>query len=191
MTGRQRRSVVADRALGATLAGHIRTIPDYPKPGVQFRDISTLIAHAGALRLAVEGLCSAFPEARPDLVTGIEARGFIPAGAVAVALGTGLVLVRKAGKLPAAALAVDYQLEYGSGTLEIHRDAIAPGQRVLLVDDLVATGGTILAAIDLLEQLQARPVGVAALVDLPDLGGSERILARGVPVRALTEFGGA
>ncbi len=183
-------SVVHDRALSAQIATYIRTIPNHPKPGVQFRDISTLAGHPEGLRLAINGICGAFAADRPHRVAGIEARGFIPGGAVAVALGAGFALIRKSGKLPAETLAVDYELEYGSESMEIHRDAIAPGERVLLIDDLIATGGTILAALDLLARLKANVVGVAAIVDLPELGGSSKILACGVKVRALTEFTG-
>ena len=183
-------SVVHDPALSARISGFIRTIPDYPKPGVQFRDISTLAGHPEGLKLAIDGICDAFAAEKPQRVAGIEARGFIPGGAVAVALGAGFTLIRKGGKLPAATLSVDYELEYGSGCMEIHRDAVSRGERVLLIDDLIATGGTILAALDLLDQLKADVAGVAAIVDLPELGGSEKILARGVKVRALTEFEG-
>ena len=183
-------SVVRDRALGAEIAHYIRTIPDHPKPGILFRDISTLASHPKGLKLAIDGICEAFRSDRPGRVAAIEARGFIPGGAVAVALGTGFTLIRKRGKLPAAVLSIEYELEYGSETMEIHRDAVSPGERVLLIDDLIATGGTILAALDLLGQLQANVIGVAAIVDLPDLGGSRRIRERGVKVRALTEFEG-
>ena len=183
-------SVVHDPALSARIAGYIRTIPDHPKPGIQFRDISTLAGHPDGLKLAIDGICDAFAAAQPQRVAGIEARGFIPGGAVAVALGAGFALIRKSGKLPASTLSVDYELEYGSESMEIHCDAVAPGERVLLIDDLIATGGTILAALDLLQQLKADVVGVAAIVDLPELGGSKKILARGVHVRALTEFEG-
>ena len=183
-------SVVRDPALSARIAGYIRTIPDHPKPGIQFRDISTLAGHPEGLKLAIDGICDAFAVKQPQRVAGIEARGFIPGGAVAVALGAGFTLIRKSGKLPATTLSVDYELEYGSESMEIHRDAVAPGERVLLIDDLIATGGTILAALDLLERLKADVVGVAAIVDLPELGGSKKILARGVNVRALTEFEG-
>ena len=183
-------SIVQDPELSAEIASYIRTIPDHPKPGVRFRDVSTLAGDPNGLKLAIDGICAAFSTDRPQRVAGIEARGFIPGGAVAVALGTGFTLIRKSGKLPAETLSVDYELEYGSESMEIHRDALSPGERVLLIDDLIATGGTILAALDLLEQLRADVVGVATIVDLPELGGSERILARGVKVRALTEFAG-
>ena len=183
-------SVVRDRALSAKIAGFIRTIPDYPQPGIQFRDISTLAGHPDGLRLAIDGICAAFRSDQPHRVAGIEARGFVPGGAVAVALGAGFTLIRKGGKLPAETLSVDYELEYGSETMEIHRDAVRPGDRVLVIDDLIATGGTILAALDLLAQLEANVVGVAAIVDLPELGGSRKIRDRGVKVIALAEFAG-
>jgi len=184
-------SIVADRELSARISSYIRTIPDHPVPGIMFRDITTLAGHPEGLKLSIDGLCTAFHADRPERVVGLEARGFIAGGAVAVAMGTGLALIRKKGKLPAATFAVDYELEYGSETMEIHQDAITPGERVLLVDDLIATGGTILAALDLLSRLNAKVIGVGAIVDLPDLGGSQRILERGVQVRALTEFSGA
>ncbi len=183
-------SAVLDPGLGREIASYIRTIPDHPVPGIQFRDISTLAGHPKGLKLAVDALCDAFRDDRPQQIAGIEARGFVPGGAVAVALGAGLTLIRKGGKLPSETLSVDYELEYGSETMEIHRDAVAPGERVLLIDDLIATGGTILAALELLGRLQADVVGVAAIVDLPDLGGSRRIRERGLKVRALTEFAG-
>lgn len=172
------------------LAAVIRTIPDYPKPGILFRDITTLLGHAEAFRTAVDRLAAAFTSAAPSKVAGIEARGFILGGAVAHQLGAGFTPVRKSGKLPAATLRQTYALEYGEDEVEIHVDAVAPGERVLIVDDLIATGGTAEAAIKLLRRAGAEVIGAAFVIDLPDLGGSARIAAMGVPVRSLAAFPG-
>jgi adenine phosphoribosyltransferase len=168
----------------------IRTIPDYPKPGIQFRDITTLIANPVGLRAAVDGLVWPFLTARVDLVAGIEARGFILGGAVAHELGRGFVPIRKKGKLPAKTIGQDYQLEYGIDTIEIHADAIKPGDRVLVVDDLIATGGTAEAAIELVRRSGGEVVAAAFVVDLPDLGGADRLRDKGVVVRTLVAFEG-
>ena len=168
----------------------IRTIPDYPKPGIQFRDITTLIADPVGLRAAVDGLVWPFLTARVDLVAGIEARGFILGGAVAHELGRGFVPIRKKGKLPAKTIGQDYQLEYGIDTIEIHADAIKPGDRVLVVDDLIATGGTADAAIELVRRSGGEVVAAAFVVDLPDLGGANRLRDKGVAVRTLVAFEG-
>ncbi len=168
----------------------IRTIPDYPKPGIQFRDITTLIANPVGLRAAVDGLVWPFLTARVDLVAGIEARGFILGGAVAHELGRGFVPIRKKGKLPAKTIGQDYQLEYGIDTIEIHADAIKPGDRVLVVDDLIATGGTADAAIELVRRSGGEVVAAAFVVDLPDLGGADRLRDKGVVVRTLVAFEG-
>jgi len=168
----------------------IRTIPDYPKPGIMFRDITTLIAHPKGLSAAIEALGGHFADTGIDVVAGIEARGFIIGGAIAQALGTGFVPVRKKGKLPWKTYGQDYQLEYGSDRLEIHCDAVKPGVRVLLIDDLIATGGTAIAAARLFEQAQATVVGAGFLVDLPDLGGAVKLAAENIPVHALCAFEG-
>jgi adenine phosphoribosyltransferase len=168
----------------------IRTIPDYPKPGIQFRDITTLIANPVGLRAAIDGLVWPFLTARVDLVAGIEARGFILGGAVAHELGRGFVPIRKKGKLPAKTIGQDYQLEYGIDTIEIHADAIRPGDRVLVVDDLIATGGTAEAAIELVRRSGGEVVAAAFVVDLPDLGGADRLRVMGVAVRTLVAFEG-
>jgi adenine phosphoribosyltransferase len=168
----------------------IRTIPDYPKAGVQFRDITTLLQDAKGLREAVDGLCAGFAGRRVDKVVGIEARGFILGGAVAHQLGAGFVAVRKKGKLPWNTVGRDYALEYGTDRVEVHTDAIAPGEQLLVVDDLIATGGTISAALDLIEHVGGHVVGCAFVIDLPDLGGSKRLRERGVRVHALCEFEG-
>ena len=168
----------------------IRTIPDYPKPGIQFRDITTLLADARAFRRAVDELVQPFAGLKIDKVAGIEARGFILGGAVAHQLSAGFVPLRKKGKLPHRTRAVEYALEYGSDTLEVHLDAFVAGERVMLVDDLIATGGTALAAVDLLRQGGAEIVAAAFVVDLPELGGAARLAAAGVPVSTLIEFPG-
>lgn len=172
------------------LASAIRTIADYPKPGILFRDITTLLGDARAFRKAVDDLVQPFAAARISKVAGIEARGFILGGAVAHQLSCGFTPVRKRGKLPAATLRQTYALEYGEDEVEIHTDAVAPDESVLLVDDLVATGGTAEAAVKLLRQAGANVVGAAFVINLPDLGGAERIAAIGVPVHALVAFPG-
>jgi adenine phosphoribosyltransferase len=168
----------------------IRTIPDYPKPGILFRDITTLLLDPQGLRGAVDGLMLPFVNSSIDLVAGIEARGFILGGAVAHELGKGFVPVRKKGKLPHKTIGQEYQLEYGIDAVEIHADAIARGQRVLLVDDLVATGGTAEAAIELVRRSGGELVAAAFIIDLPDLGGSAKLRKRGVSVHTLVSFEG-
>lgn len=172
------------------LASAIRTIPDYPKPGILFRDITTLLGDARAFRKAVDELVQPFAGARISKVAGIEARGFILGGAVAHQLSSGFTPVRKRGKLPAATLRQTYALEYGEDEVEIHTDAVARGESVLLIDDLIATGGTAEAAVKLLRQAGANVVGAAFVINLPDLGGAERIAAIGVPVHSLVSFPG-
>jgi adenine phosphoribosyltransferase len=181
----------------------IRTIPDHPKPGIQFRDITTLLQDPVGLHLSVQQLANAFKgasfaqrsegERSPsgvDKVAGIEARGFILGGAVAVALEAGFVAVRKAGKLPHTTIGVDYDLEYGTDRVEIHTDAIHRGERVLVIDDLIATGGTALASVELIEQAGGEVVGCGFIIDLPDLGGAVRLRERGLRVHALCAFEG-
>jgi adenine phosphoribosyltransferase len=172
------------------LASVIRTIPDHPKPGILFRDITTLLADARGFRRAVDELVQPWAGRKIDKVAGIEARGFILGGAVSHQLSAGFVPVRKQGKLPAAVLSQSYDLEYGTDTLEIHADAVAPGETVLIVDDLIATGGTAEAAIALVRRAGGEVAGATFVVDLPDLGGAERIRALGVPVQALIAFPG-
>jgi adenine phosphoribosyltransferase len=175
---------------GVDLKRLIRTIPDYPKRGIMFRDITTLLLDPQGLRAAVDRLLLPFVSKPIDLVAGIEARGFILGGAVAHELGKGFVPVRKKGKLPHKTIGQEYQLEYGVDAVEIHADAIVPGQRVLLIDDLIATGGTAEAAIELVRRSGGDLVAAAFIIDLPDLGGSERLKSRGVAVHTLVSFGG-
>lgn len=172
------------------LIDHIRTIPDYPKPGIQFRDITTLLADPAAFHEAIDQLAAPYRDARIERVVGIEARGFILGGALADRLCAGFVPVRKRGKLPHETLRVAYALEYGTDEIEIHRDAVSHGQRVLLVDDLIATGGTALAAVQLLETLSATIVAAAFVIDLPELGGNEKLRARGIATHTLLSFDG-
>ncbi len=173
-----------------SLAAAIRTIPDYPKPGIQFRDITTLLGDARAFRRAVDELVQPFAGMKIDKVAGVEARGFILGGAVAHQLSAGFAPVRKKGKLPAETLRQTYALEYGEDEVEIHRDAFGADETVLLVDDLIATGGTAEAAITLIRRAGALVIGAAFVIDLPDLGGADKISAMGVPVKALVSFPG-
>jgi len=169
----------------------IRTIPDYPKPGIQFRDVTTLFGDARAFRMAIDLLLHPFAGEQIDKVAALEARGFIMGGAIAHQLSVGFVPIRKAGKLPGSCLSETYSLEYGEDTMEIHNDALSPGERVLLVDDLIATGGTCEAGIKLVRKLDAEIVGCAFIIDLPELGGRQRIEKLDVSVHALCEFDGA
>jgi len=172
------------------LADAIRTIPDYPKPGIMFRDITTLLGDARAFRRAVDELVQPFAGRKVDKVAGIEARGFILGGAAAHQLSAGFIPLRKKGKLPHKTVAVEYVLEYGVDSMEMHHDACAAGEKVLLIDDLIATGGTAEAAIKLLRQGGADVIGAAFVVDLPELGGADRLRALGVPVSTLVAFAG-
>lgn len=175
---------------GFDIRSHVRTVPDYPKPGVQFRDVTTLLADAHAFRATVDELLWPFLGVDLDHVVGIEARGFILGGAIAHELGKGFIPVRKKGKLPGKTIGQDYTLEYGVDTVEIHADAIGPGDRCLLVDDLIATGGTAQAALELIHRSGGDIVAACFVIDLPDLKGAERLRARGVNVHALVEFEG-
>ncbi len=172
------------------LADAIRTIPDYPKPGILFRDITTLLNDAAAFRQAVDELAALFVAAKVEKVAGIEARGFILGGAVAHKLDAGFIPIRKRGKLPHKTLSVEYELEYGSDVIEIHQDACRPGERVLIIDDLIATGGTAEAAVKLLRKVEAEIVAAAFVIDLPDLGGAARLQAMGVTSTALLAYPG-
>jgi adenine phosphoribosyltransferase len=168
----------------------VRTIPDYPKPGIMFRDITTLLGHAGGFRSCIELLAAPFSNRRVQAVAGVEARGFILGGAVADRLRCGFVPIRKKGKLPGKAIGQDYELEYGIDVIEIHEDAIAAGDPVLLVDDLIATGGTAEAAVKLLRKLNADVIGATFVIDLPELGGAARLAKLGVECHTLIAFEG-
>ena len=173
------------------VADYIRTIPDFPHAGILFRDVTTLFGDPRGLRLAVDQLFAPFAGTRIDAVAGLEARGFILGGAVAHQLGTGFVPLRKKGKLPGETHEQDYALEYGTATLEVHRDAVEPGARVLIVDDLLATGGTAKAGIELMDRLGAEVVACAFVVELPALGGRGVVEGMGHAVHALCAFDGA
>jgi len=175
---------------GFDIKRYVRTIPDYPKPGIMFRDITTLLADKHGFRAAVDELMWPFLANDIAYVVGIEARGFILGGAVAHELGRGFVPIRKKGKLPYKVIGKDYDLEYGVDTIEIHADAIDKGDRVLLIDDLIATGGTADAAIDLIQDSGGEVVAAAFVIDLPDLGGAQRLRDKGVKVHTLIEFEG-
>jgi adenine phosphoribosyltransferase len=172
------------------LAAIIRTIPDYPKPGIMFRDITTLLGDARAFRRTVDELVQPFAGMKIDKVAGIEARGFILGGAVAHQLSAGFVPLRKKGKLPHQTRAVEYALEYGSDSIEMHLDAVKAGERVMLVDDLIATGGTALAAVQLLREADAELMAAAFVIDLPELGGADKLRAAGIPISTLVAFAG-
>jgi len=169
---------------------YIRTIVDFPHEGILFRDVTTLFADARGFRMAVDQMLHPYAGQRIDKVVGLEARGFILGGAIAHQLGCGFVPVRKKGKLPAATISQAYTLEYGEAVVELHDDAISAGETVLVVDDLLATGGTAEAGIKLIERLGGRIVGCAFIIDLPDLGGRKRLEALGMDVHALCEFEG-
>ena len=173
-----------------TLVERIRTIPDYPKPGIMFRDITTLLNDPVGFRKTVDELVQPYAGQRIDKVAAIEARGFILGGAVAHQLSIGFIPVRKKGKLPWKTIGQDYELEYGTDRMEIHIDAVKPGEKVLIVDDLIATGGTAEAAAKLIRQAGGEVVGSAFIIDLPDLGGAKRLKKLGVPVRTLVAFAG-
>jgi len=173
-----------------TVRDYIRTIPDFPKPGIMFRDVTTLFSNAAGFRMAIEQLVERLDGHTVDAVAGLEARGFILGGAVADRLGTAFVPVRKAGKLPGATISERYSLEYGEAELELHEDAIEPGARILVMDDLLATGGTAAAGVRLIERLGGQIVACSFLVDLPDLGGHARLEAMGLDVQVLCAFEG-
>lgn len=168
------------------LAPLIRNVPDFPKPGIQFKDITTLLKNGPAFKEIINGWRDRYASMNVDAIVGAEARGFMFGGALAYALGLPFVPVRKPGKLPAATLAQTFELEYGTDTLEIHKDALNPGERVVLIDDLLATGGTMEAVINLVRKLDAEIVEIAFVVELPPLKGRERL--HGIPVHTLVEF---
>jgi adenine phosphoribosyltransferase len=168
----------------------IRTIKDYPKPGIMFRDITTLLADARAFRRAIDELVQPYAGLKISKVAGIEARGFILGGAVAHQISAGFIPIRKKGKLPHETVSIAYSLEYGIDQMEMHKDAVVRGEKVVLVDDLIATGGTAEAACRLLTQMGAEIVAACFIIDLPDLGGAKKIEKLGIPVRALMAFDG-
>lgn len=174
------------------LRAHIRTVPDWPAPGVQFRDITPLLQDARVFRILIDAFVHRYmdPTMRPDVVAGLDARGFILGAVVAYELNVGFVPIRKKGKLPFTTVAETYELEYGSATVELHTDAVKPGDRVLLIDDLIATGGTMMAGMKLLEKLGAQVIEGAAIVDLPELGGSDKLRASGLSLFTLLDFDG-
>ena len=173
-----------------SLRAAIRTIPDYPKPGILFRDITTLLGNPQAFRRAIDELVHPYAGTKIDKIAGIEARGFILGGAMAHQLSAGFIPIRKKGKLPHAKVSIAYSLEYGIDEMEMHEDAVTKGERVILVDDLIATGGTAEGAIKLLQKIGANVVAACFVIDLPDLGGAQKIRDLGVPVRTLVAFGG-
>lgn len=172
------------------LASLVRTIPDFPKAGIQFRDITTLISDAAGFSEAVRRLSERASTYKPDVIVAVEARGFLFGAAIAVQLGLGLVPIRKAGKLPGETIGVDYELEYGADRLEVHRGAIAAGARIVLIDDLLATGGTVMAAAELIRSLNAEVVAAMFVIDLPDLGGMQKLTAAGMRCETLIAFDG-
>jgi adenine phosphoribosyltransferase len=174
------------------LRRHIRTVPDWPAPGVQFRDITPLLQNPRVFRVLVDAFVHRYmdPALRPDLVAGLDARGFILGSVVAYELGLGFVPIRKKGKLPFTTVEETYELEYGSATVELHTDAVQAGQKVLLIDDLIATGGTMMAGRRLLEKLGGTVIEGAAIVDLPELGGSQRLKTSGLQLFTLVDFAG-
>lgn len=174
------------------LRDHIRTVPDWPTPGVQFRDITPLLQQAKVFRVLVDAFVHRYmdPDLRPDVVAGLDARGFILGAVVAYELNIGFVPIRKKGKLPFTTIEETYELEYGSATVELHTDAVKPGDQVLLIDDLIATGGTMMAGKKLLEKLGAHVMEGAAIVDLPELGGSDKLRAAGLKLFTLVDFAG-
>ncbi|UUP16356.1 adenine phosphoribosyltransferase [Nitratireductor thuwali] len=178
------------QSLEEALRASIRTIPDYPRPGIQFRDITTLLGNARAFRRSVDELVHPYAGLKIEKVAGIEARGFILGGAMAHQLSSGFIPIRKKGKLPHETVRVAYSLEYGLDEIEMHRDAVNAGDKVILVDDLIATGGTAEAAVKLLRQMGAEIVAACFVIDLPDLGGRAKLEALGVEVNTLISYEG-
>jgi adenine phosphoribosyltransferase len=176
--------------LGKKIEGLIRNVPDFPKPGIQFKDITPVLQDAGAFKEVISAMASALKGENVRYVAGIESRGFIFASALALELGCGLVLMRKPGKLPRKSFRATYQLEYGTDAIEMHEDACKKGDRVVIFDDLIATGGTMLAAASIVKRLGGEVVEAAAIIDLPDLGGSQKIWKTGVPVHTLSKYEG-
>ena len=181
---------MASPELENDLKAAIRSIPDYPKPGIVFRDITTLLGDARAFRRAVDALAQPWAGSKIDKVAGIEARGFILGGAVAHQVSAGFIPIRKKGKLPHKRVSIAYSLEYGLDEMEMHEDAVVTDDRVILVDDLIATGGTAEGAVKLLRQMGGQVIAACFVIDLPELGGAEKIRQLGVPVRTLISFEG-
>jgi adenine phosphoribosyltransferase len=173
-----------------TIRRHIRTVPDWPAPGVQFRDITPLLSTPRVFRVLIDEFVHRYFDVKPDAIAGLDARGFIIGSVVAYELNIGFVPIRKKGKLPFTTLQESYELEYGSATVEMHTDAVKPGDRVVLIDDLIATGGTMMAGRRLLERLGATVIEGAAIVDLPELGGSARLRDSGLALFTLVDFEG-
>ena len=176
--------------MASQIKDYVRTIPDFPVPGIMFRDVTTLFKDPRGLRMAVDQLLLPWQGTQIEKVAGLEARGFVIGGAVAHQISAGFVLIRKQGKLPSKTLSETYELEYGSEVMEIHDDSVLPGEKVLLIDDLLATGGTAVAGIRLLERLGAEIAGCAFVINLPDLGGQRRLADLGMRVHCLCEFEG-
>ncbi|MEN9630147.1 MAG: hypothetical protein RJA10_3375 [Pseudomonadota bacterium] len=172
------------------IRSHIRTVPDWPAPGVQFRDITPLLSNPRVFRVLIDQFVHRYFDVRPTAVAGLDARGFIIGAVLAYELGVGFVPIRKKGKLPFSTVEETYELEYGSATVEMHTDAVRPGDRVVLIDDLIATGGTMMAGKKLLERLGAQVIEGAAIVDLPELGGSRKLRDAGLPLFTLVDFDG-
>jgi adenine phosphoribosyltransferase len=173
-----------------TVQDYIRTIPDFPHEGIMFRDVTTLFSDARGFRIAIDQLLHPYAGQPIDKVVGLEARGFILGGAIAHQLSVGFVPIRKKGKLPGKTIEQDYTLEYGQATMEVHDDALQAGEKILLVDDLLATGGTAEAGIKLIERMGAEVIGCAFIIDLPDLGGRKKLESLGMNVHALCQFEG-
>ena len=182
-------SAVADPS--AYILARIRNVPDWPEAGVMFRDITPLLSDPKVFRVLIDQFVHRYFDVRPDAIAGLDARGFIIGAVLAFELGVGFVPIRKKGKLPFTTVAETYELEYGSATVEMHTDAVGAGDRVLLIDDLIATGGTMLAGKRLLERLGATVIEGAAIVDLPELGGSAKLRAAGLPLFTLVDFAGS
>ncbi len=189
---RDLRKTMQNLTVSQYLRDNIRTVPDWPAPGVQFRDITPLLQNAKVFRVLIDAFVHRYMDSamRPDVVAGLDARGFILGAVVAYELNVGFVPIRKKGKLPFTTVEETYELEYGSATVELHTDAVKPGQRVLLIDDLIATGGTMMAGKKLLEKLGAVVMEGAAIVDLPELGGSQKLLQSGLKLFTLVDFAG-
>jgi adenine phosphoribosyltransferase len=172
------------------IRSHVRTVPDWPAPGVMFRDITPLLANPRVFRVLIDQFVHRYFDVKPSAIAGLDARGFIIGAVVAYELNIGFVPIRKKGKLPFTTVAETYELEYGSATVELHTDAVKPGDRVVLIDDLIATGGTMMAGRRLLERLGAEVIEGAAIVDLPELGGSRKLRESGLALHTLVDFEG-